>query len=64
MAEDLDQRLSVDDCEMCGAVDWKDCVCVPAPQRRAPTAVEIERGRSSRLSRREIETQGAPSWNG
>lgn len=53
MAEDLDSPLRVDDCERCGAIHWRDCVCTPARTRPAPSAAELELAREERLSRHE-----------
>lgn len=49
---DLYNPLRVDHCEVCGAVHWRDCVCVPGA-RREPTAEELEAAREERLSRLE-----------
>jgi hypothetical protein len=51
---DLDNPLRVDDCERCGAVHWRDCVCDPDQVHRQPTHAEIERARASLLTRAEI----------
>lgn len=53
-AFDLDHPLRVDDCEVCGAVHWRDCTCTPGV-RREPTAEEVEFAREERLSRLERE---------
>jgi hypothetical protein len=52
---DLDNPLRVDDCEVCGAIHWRDCVCSPGSARREPTDLEIELARDGRLSRPERE---------
>ncbi|MGC4088409.1 MAG: hypothetical protein QM756_11035 [Polyangiaceae bacterium] len=31
---DLENPLRVDNCELCGAVHWRDCVCDPNQSRR------------------------------
>ena len=52
--DDLDHSLRLDNCEACGAIDWKDCVCSPdARAHRTPTAAELERSRAERLSQAE-----------
>ncbi|MEO8905515.1 MAG: hypothetical protein ABI488_23610 [Polyangiaceae bacterium] len=50
---DLDNPLRVDDCERCGSVHWRDCICDPSLQRGTPTDAEIEKGRAERLTRAE-----------
>jgi len=52
--EDLDHPLRLDDCERCGAVDWRDCVCDPCAPRTAPTPTAIQRSRALRLVRAEL----------
>jgi hypothetical protein len=54
-AFDLDNPLRFDDCERCGAIDWRDCICDPRRPNRQPTPAEIERKRQSRLARAEFE---------
>jgi hypothetical protein len=58
-ALDFDNPLRVDDCDVCGAVHWRDCVCVPGA-RREPTAEELEFAREERLSRLERQTGALP----
>lgn len=53
MPADLDHRLRIDDCDHCGAIHWRDCVCDPRRPRHVPTADEIERARRARLTRAE-----------
>jgi hypothetical protein len=53
--EDLDNPLRVDNCEMCGAVHWADCVCSPESPHRVPTDQEIEAARKARLVRAELD---------
>jgi hypothetical protein len=50
MGVDLDSPLRVDDCERCGAVDWRDCVCDASRPHRQPTPDELELAREERLS--------------
>ncbi len=52
-AYDLDNPLKVDDCERCGAIDWRACICDSSRPNRQPTAAEIERARTERLTRAE-----------
>lgn len=49
----FESPLRTDDCERCGAIDWRDCVCDPARPYRTPTPAEIERAREARLTRAE-----------
>ena len=58
-AIDLNNPLRVDDCDVCGAIHWRDCVCDPTRPFRQPTEAEIEAGREERLSRLERQTGGA-----
>jgi hypothetical protein len=51
--EDLDNPLRVDDCEECGAVHWRDCVCDPSRPRRRPSLAELDAARRERLTRSE-----------
>jgi hypothetical protein len=53
-AYDLDHRLRVDNCEVCGAIHWRDCVCDPSAPRAAPTPAQIDRSRALRLVRAEL----------
>jgi hypothetical protein len=55
---DLENPLRVDNCEQCGAIHWRDCVCDPTRPLRQPTEAELEVGREERLSRLE-RAQGA-----
>jgi hypothetical protein len=55
---DLDHPLRLDNCQKCGVVHWRDCVCTPGV-RREPTAEEIETGREERLSLAERGRAGA-----
>jgi len=57
-AFDLDNPLRLDDCPQCGAVHWRDCVCVPAV-REVPNESEIEAARDSRLSCAERDTRAS-----
>ena len=50
-AFDLENPLRVDNCEVCGAIHWRDCCCDPCAQRAAPTPAAIERSRALRLVR-------------
>jgi len=53
-AFDLDNPLRLDDCEVCGAVDWRDCACDPTTPRASPTPAAVERSRASRLVQAEL----------
>ena len=55
-AHDLDNPLRCDDCEQCGAIHWRDCVCDPCAPRTAPTPQAVQRSRDLRLVRAEIDT--------
>ena len=57
LVHDLDHRLRVDDCEQCGAIHWRDCVCDPSAPRRAPTPDQVEQARVLRLMRTELEPE-------
>ena len=57
---DFDNPLRVDDCERCGAIDWRDCICDPSRPNRQPTAAEIEAARARRLTRAEAKNGGQP----
>ena len=50
---DLDNPLRIDNCETCGALNWRECVCDPSAPRPKPTLEQIERSRDARLSRAE-----------
>jgi hypothetical protein len=50
---DLENPLRVDNCEQCGAVHWRDCICSPDRPFRQPTQAELEAGREERLARPE-----------
>jgi hypothetical protein len=54
---DLENPLRVDNCEICGAVCWRDCVCNPNTPRSAPTPEAVERARALRLMRAELEPE-------
>lgn len=54
-AFDLDNPLRLDNCEVCGAIHWRDCVCDLSAPRSAPTPRAVERARSLRLVRAELE---------
>jgi len=53
-AFDLENPLRLDDCEVCGAVHWRDCTCDPTAQRASPTPAAVERSRASRLVQAEL----------
>ena len=55
--EDFDEPLRLDCCDQCGAVDWRSCCCVPAAPRREPTPAELERARTRRQMRAELEPE-------
>lgn len=51
---DLDHPLRVDNCEVCGAIDWRDCCCDPCAPRSAPTPQAVNQSRALRLLRAEV----------
>lgn len=55
-AYDLDHPLRVDCCDVCGAADWRSCVCLASLPRRQPTPAELERAREARLTRAEAKS--------
>lgn len=57
--EDLDTPLRVDDCERCGAIHWRDCVCDPSRPRFVPTPKQVEESRDERLTKAERERGAA-----
>lgn len=54
-AYDLDNPLRVDNCDGCGAIHWRDCVCSPTEERAvpSPTPAAVEASRRERLTRAE-----------
>lgn len=50
---ELDNPLRVDDCEICGAIHWRDCVCQPGAPVADPPLDRLERARDERLTRAE-----------
>jgi len=57
LADLLDNPMRVDGCDLCDAVDWRDCCCDPTRPRRLPTEAEIEQARRARLSRAELDSE-------
>ncbi len=53
---DLENPLRVDCCDVCDAVNWRECVCDPSRPRHKPTDAELERSRRARLTRAELGT--------
>ncbi|MEI9951636.1 MAG: hypothetical protein WDO74_22315 [Pseudomonadota bacterium] len=54
LAYDLDHPLRLDNCERCGAIDWRDCCCDPCAPRTAPTPQAVNQSRALRLLRAEV----------
>jgi formylglycine-generating enzyme required for sulfatase activity len=54
---DLDNPLRVDCCDVCDAVNWRECICDPTRPRRKPTEAELERARRARLTRSELASE-------
>ena len=54
-AFDLDHPLRVDNCDGCGAIHWRDCVCSPTEERAlpSPTPAAVEAARDARATRAE-----------
>ncbi|MEO7033100.1 MAG: hypothetical protein ABI548_04615 [Polyangiaceae bacterium] len=56
-AYDLDNPLRVDNCDRCGALNWRECICDSSRPFRQPTQIEIERARDERLTLAELSAE-------